>query len=472
MVVNQDKNTVTYSGQWKDQLIHSTDLSASEKGEAFAEQIARLTMAHYNKLPKNGKPSKQKQEWTMLASICMCEQFADVYKLTVISLGTGTKCLGYEILLSDGSRIHDGHAEVMARRGFMRFLYSELEECIQRGFDCKSSILQRCQSEASEKIVFKMRENITFHFFVSQTPCGDASIHAVEQKAISDAFNNNSKRIREEEEQLLSASKKAKLLINNYGRTGARPITSSSYAPGTETETEFGEMEQKLGIVRTKPGRGPRTISMSCSDKLSKWSVLGIQGALLSYVIPDPIFMSTIIIGNSSYFNEQSLQRALNYRMQPTIKKMTEKGVPTPPIPHFICCDINFPDGKSEDRVNACSNSILSVNPNCIEVIVAHRGHRLGIGKKDSNNPKCFSIVSKYKFLESFCKLLNSLITNRNHIEHVHNNENKNLKYIEAKQLALEYMERRETFLSCEPFNNWVKTDANKFYDFNLLPKV
>ena len=40
--------------------------------------------------------------------------------------------------------------------------------------------------------------------------------------------------------------------------------------PGTEYHTS-------LGAVRTKPGRGDPTRSLSCSDKMLKWRALGMQ---------------------------------------------------------------------------------------------------------------------------------------------------------------------------------------------------
>jgi tRNA-specific adenosine deaminase 1 len=88
--------------------------------------------------------------------------------LKVIALGTGSKCLGRNELSKDGGLVADSHAEVIARRATILYLYGQLKLLLN---DEKSELFDRIEGG---KACVKL--GIQFHLFTSHTPCGDASI--------------------------------------------------------------------------------------------------------------------------------------------------------------------------------------------------------------------------------------------------------------------------------------------------------
>lgn len=91
-------------------------------------------------------------------------------------------------------------------------------------------------------------------------------------------------------------------------RTGAKCV------PGeTGDLREPGAAYHQVGLLRVKPGRGDRTSSMSCSDKMARWNVLGCQGALLMHFLEKPIYLSAVVIGKCPY-SQEAMRRALTGR--------------------------------------------------------------------------------------------------------------------------------------------------------------
>ena len=74
-------------------------------------------------------------------------------------------------------------------------------------------------------------------------------------------------------------------------RTGAKCVPGGiqdGYLPGTGYHV--------TGVLRTKPGRGDPTESMSCSDKITRWNVLGCQGCFPMMFLERPIYVDMILI--------------------------------------------------------------------------------------------------------------------------------------------------------------------------------
>jgi tRNA-specific adenosine deaminase 1 len=92
----------------------------------------------------------------------------------VISVATGTKCLPTARLPSRGEAIHDSHAEVLARRGAIRWFLEEIGRCSD-GFDLHVSSNKSYQSDwicqSAHCAQYVLRDGVQIHLYVSTVPC-------------------------------------------------------------------------------------------------------------------------------------------------------------------------------------------------------------------------------------------------------------------------------------------------------------
>ncbi|XP_011303787.1 tRNA-specific adenosine deaminase 1 [Fopius arisanus] len=331
------------------------------------EIISKICLEKFRALKKTGKPIDS--EWTVLAGFVLKK--GDTYSL--VSLATGTKCLGANDLLNSksydyGVRLNDSHAEVLARRALLRYLYEQIDELLLSN---RNHIFVL---NAAGKIEF--REDVSFHFYCSQTPCGDCSIICKQEGPPRSKI------------QKLDGSVKSNEIgdVCDIHRTGAKCVGNGMqdlHLPGVDYHV--------LGPLRTKPGRGDPTLSLSCSDKLAKWNVLGVQGALLSMFIPK-LRIQTVVIGGQCPFSLESMERGIFKRFDCGLKG-----------PKIVQASTGFLERKSGNRQLPCPSSVIWCDVKGKNSEVAVEGRKQGATK---NKKGSWLLISRKGLFNYFLRVV------------------------------------------------------------------
>ncbi|ETN38085.1 uncharacterized protein HMPREF1541_07709 [Cyphellophora europaea CBS 101466] len=247
---------------------------------SLAEKVAQAALDCFSALPQKCKPRTAaggRKEWTPLAAVVISRGHDDAI-VECLSLGTGTKCLpAVAVPNCHGAVLHDSHAEVLALRGFNRWLLQEIHyQLVNLNYTSPYLIRQIPREGDRHSKPFRLADDVSLYFFATEAPCGDASME---------------------------------LLIGSKTPEDAIPWelpSSDSSLPGR------GHFSI-LGAVRRKPARADAQASMSksCSDKLAikqATSILSFPVDLLVQRTPNT-FLSALIIPSSQY-NETGYHRA------------------------------------------------------------------------------------------------------------------------------------------------------------------
>ncbi|XP_059194845.1 double-stranded RNA-specific adenosine deaminase [Centropristis striata] len=227
-------------------------------GSTLHDQIAMLSHQRFNALTTRIQHSLLGRK--ILATIVMRRGEG---LGTVVSLGTGNRCVKGEELSLKGDTVNDCHAEIISRRGFVRFLYIEL---LKHYDGTDDSIFEPAGDNK-----LRIKSDITFHLYISTAPCGDGALF---DKSCSEAGDEV-----EGHQPLFENAKQGKLRTKVENGEGTIPVESSAIVPTWD------------GIQH-----GERLRTMSCSDKILRWNVLGLQGALLTHFL-HPIYLKSITLG-------------------------------------------------------------------------------------------------------------------------------------------------------------------------------
>ncbi|MBZ3870316.1 Double-stranded RNA-specific editase B2 [Sciurus carolinensis] len=277
---------LVHSGPSQDEGAHSVTFryegaarSAPEGAKPeFADSVSQLVTQKFRELTVGLTSVHARHK--ALAGIVMTKGL-DTRQAQVIVLSSGTKCISGEHISDQGLVVNDCHAEIVARRAFLHFLYAQLElHLSKRREDSERSIFVRLKEGG-----YRLRENILFHLYVSTSPCGDARLNSPYE--ITTDLNSSKHIVRKFRGHLRTKIESGE---------GTVPVRGPS-------------------AVQTWDGilLGEQLVTMSCTDKIARWNVLGLQGALLCHFI-EPVYLHSIVVG--SLHHTGHLARVMSHRME------------------------------------------------------------------------------------------------------------------------------------------------------------
>ncbi|NXQ12344.1 DSRAD deaminase, partial [Peucedramus taeniatus] len=380
-------------------------------GSTLHDQLAMLSHQRFNSLTARLQHSLLGRK--ILAAIIM--RRGDKGLGVVVSIGTGNRCVKGEELSLKGETVNDCHAEIISRRGFVRFLYSELMKYDPSN---PSSAEESIFEQAGEKKL-KIKSSVTFHLYVSTAPCGDGALF---DKSCSDQANEMGQ---PQHQPLFENPKQGKLRTKVENGEGTIPVESSDIVPTWD------------GIQH-----GERLRTMSCSDKILRWNILGLQGALLSHFL-EPVYLHSLTLGY--LYSQGHLTRAICCRMERDGSTLKEKlqapyHINHPEVGRVSVYDSARQTGKTkESSVNWCL-----ADESEVEILDGTKGKVDGVRLEVSR-------VSKRKMFALFQQLCAK-------------NNRKDLQgfsvYSDAKEAATAYQAAKQCFFSTLEelgYGSWIR---------------
>ncbi|RNA21987.1 double-stranded RNA-specific editase 1 isoform X4 [Brachionus plicatilis] len=409
-----------------------TELAISEshseetgnKFKEFADSISELINQKYKELVEQLSEENEfnPNKFLNVYSGIVQSNGININTAKLICLTTGTKCIGGDHMSLLGTSLNDCHAEILAVRVLKKYLFAKLEEFIKNNF---SSDIFELNVENS---LYRLKENVQFHLFISSAPCGDSRIFSISDNLASESADSHPNR-------------KVRGLLRTKIESGM----------GTIPVRSCEQIQTWDGIML-----GDRLKVMSCSDKLCKYNVLGIQGALLSQLI-EPVYFNSVIIG--AFYNKNHLSRALFTRISQCQQDLPSPYKVNKPILSSITNSLQRQTSKPSTKSLIWSDILKQ-----IEIINCKTGKK---------NDGSHSEVCQYEIFTMWISLIN--LVKEKKINFKAENQLDQITYNQAKQMALDYQKAKLNVYKCfkeKNLGNWLTAPLEQnLFTISLNPQ-